>query len=174
MFVCILFTLQLCRIHGTWWSDLNERKSGRIENSITLLKCFECLNIACLPRTVHNIVDFDGVIHGVEKNRFRTSVYDYCTCIKTKKKSSYKGMSYIFIVPPAQRSIGIILPTSTNLEIFFSPFRNPVSLECEITESKASLQVSYLRLSPNTFKPPFQNVHIINLSYNPEIRPSQR
>lgn len=139
MLVCILFTLQLCRIHGTWWSHLNERKSGRTENSITLLKCFECLNIACLPRTVHNIVDFDGVIHGVEKNRCRTSVYDYCTYIKTKKKL------YIFIVPPAQRSIGIILPTSTNLEIFFSPFRNPVSLECEITESKASLQVSYLR-----------------------------
>lgn len=92
MLVCILFTLQLYRIHGTWWSDLNERKSGRTEKSITLpvLKCFECMNIACLPRTVHNIVDFDGVIQGVEKNRFRTSVYDYCTYIKTKKKIPIK------------------------------------------------------------------------------------
>lgn len=77
------------------WSHLNELKSGRTENSITLLKCFECLNIACLPRTVHNIVDFDGVIQGVEKNPFRTSVYDYCTYIKTKKKKFYKGMSYL-------------------------------------------------------------------------------
>lgn len=54
------------------------------------------LNIACLPRTVHNIVDFDGDIQGVEKNRFRTLVYDYCTyIIKTKKKSSYNGMYYL-------------------------------------------------------------------------------
>lgn len=44
----------------------------------------------CLPRTVHNIVDFDGVIQGVEKNRFRTSVYNYCTYIKTKKKVPIK------------------------------------------------------------------------------------
>lgn len=66
------------------------------------------LNIACLPRTVNDIVDFDGVIliQGVEKNRFRTSVYDYCTyIIKTKKKVPIKVCSII-----EHSSISLSLP----------------------------------------------------------------